>query len=123
MPLILFLFIVFLIILFQKQTRKYFLPSIILFILIFSLLFNFNNKVKNNFIAFYTQISQMVVIVFEKDFSNKKQPPYLKEFTSFHGTWLMNKYIGGGIKNFRYYCHERSGIDKNSKFICNMHPP
>ena len=72
--------------------------------------------------AFYTQISQMMVIVLEKDFSNKKQPPYLKEFTSFHGTWLMNKYIGGGIKNFRYYCHERSNIDKDSKFICNMHP-
>ena len=122
MPLILFLFSVSLIILFQKQTRKYFLPSIILFILIFSLMFNFNNKVKNNFMAFYTQISQMAVIVFEKDFSNKKQPPYLKEFTSFYDTWLLNKYIGGGIKNFRYYCHKRSNIDKDSKFICNMHP-
>ena len=122
MPLILFLFTISLIILFQKQTRKYFLTSIIIFILIFSLLFNLNNKVKNNFIAFYNQISQMVIIVLEKDFSNKRQPPYLKEFTSFHGTWLMNKYIGGGIKNFRYYCHERSNIDKDSKFICNMHP-
>ena len=122
MPLILFLFTVSLIVLFQKQTRKYFLPSIILFILIFSLLFNFNNKVKYNYMAFYTQISQMMTIVLEKDFSSKRKPPYLKEFTSFHGTWLMNKYIGGGIKNFRYYCHERSNIDKNSKFICNMHP-
>ncbi len=122
MPLILFLFTVSLIVLFQKQTRKYFLPSIIIFILIFSLLFNFNNKVKYNYMAFYTQISQMMTIVLEKDFSSKRKPPYLKEFTSFHGTWLMNKYIGGGIKNFRYYCHERSNIDKNSKFICNMHP-
>ena len=110
MPLILFLFTVSLIILFQKQTRKYFLPSIILFILIFTLLFNFNNKVKNNFISFYTQISQMVVIVFEKDFSNKKQPQYLKEFSSFYDTWLLNKYIGGGIKNFRFYCHKRPNI-------------
>jgi len=122
MPLILFLFTVSLIILFQKQTRKYFLPSIILFIIIFSLLFNFNSKVKNNFISFYTQISQMVVIIFEKDFSNKRQPQYLKEFTSFYDTWLLNKYIGGGIKNFRFYCHKRPNIDKDSKFICNMHP-
>ena len=52
MPLILFLFTVSLIVLFQKQTRKYFLPSIILFILIFSLLFNFNNKVKYSYMAF-----------------------------------------------------------------------
>ena len=34
----------------------------------------------------------------------------------------MNKYIGGGIKNFRYYCHHRPNIPKDSKFICNMHP-
>ena len=34
----------------------------------------------------------------------------------------MNKYIGGGIKNFRYYCHYRPAIEKNTKFICNMHP-
>ena len=64
----------------------------------------------------------MVIIVLEKVFSNKRQPPYLKEFTSFHGTWLMNKYIGGGIKNFRFYCHHRPKIEKNAKFICNMHP-
>ena len=35
---------------------------------------------------------------------------------------LLNKYIGGGIKNFRYYCHVRPNIEKNSKFVCNMHP-
>jgi O-antigen ligase len=34
----------------------------------------------------------------------------------------MNKYIGGGIKNFRYYCHVRPNLDKNSVFKCNMHP-
>ena len=72
--------------------------------------------------AFYNQISQMMVIVLEKDFSSKRQPPYLKEFTSFYDTWLLNKYIGGGIKNFRFYCHKRPNIDKDSKFICNMHP-
>ena len=122
MPLLLFLLAVTLIIIFQKQTRRYFFPSIIVFTLIFYLLFNFNSKVKENFRAFYDQISKMKVIILNKDFNNKNMPPYLKEFTSFHGTWLMNKYIGGGIKNFRYYCHERSNIDKNSKFICNMHP-
>ena len=34
----------------------------------------------------------------------------------------MNKYFGGGIKNFRFYCHERPNINKDSKFVCNMHP-
>ena len=34
----------------------------------------------------------------------------------------MNYSVGGGIKNFRYYCHERPNVNKNAKFICNMHP-
>ena len=49
-------------------------------------------------------------------------PQYLKEFSTFYNTWLLNKYIGGGIKNFRYYCHKRDNIDTSSDFICNMHP-
>ena len=63
-----------------------------------------------------------VVIINDRSFNYDKFPPYLKEFASFYDTWLMNKYIGGGIKNFRYYCHHRPNIEKNSKFICNMHP-
>ena len=34
----------------------------------------------------------------------------------------MSKYIGGGIKNFRYYCHTRPNVDESYKFKCNMHP-
>ena len=64
----------------------------------------------------------MIVIAVNRDFQNKNSPQYLKEFSTFYDTWLINKYIGGGIKNFRYYCHIRKNIDKNSKFICNMHP-
>ena len=29
---------------------------------------------------------------------------------------MLNKYIGGGIKNFRYYCHVRPNINKDDKF-------
>ena len=64
----------------------------------------------------------MVVIAVKGDFNNKNTPQYLKEFSTFYGTWSMNKYLGGGIKNFRYYCHTRPNIEKNSQFICNMHP-
>ena len=64
----------------------------------------------------------MTTIIINKDFKNENSPQYLKEFETFYDTWLMNKYIGGGIKNFRYYCHERPNVDKNAKFVCNMHP-
>ena len=46
----------------------------------------------------------------------------ISEFKTFYETWKLNKYIGGGIKNFRFYCHHRSNIDRSSGFICNMHP-
>ncbi len=122
MPLLLFLFAVSLIIIFNKQTRKFFLPTLIIASIIFYILFNFNSKVNINFKAFYSQISTMPVVILEKDLKNNYVPPYLRQFLTFYDTWLMHKYIGGGIKNFRYYCHKRPNIDKNSKFICNMHP-
>ena len=63
----------------------------------------------------------MTNIIINKDFDNTSSQ-YLREFASFYDTWLLNKYIGGGIKSFRYYCHIRPNIDKNSEFLCNMHP-
>ena len=122
MPIILFIFSICLILIFQKQSRKFFLPFIIIFSLTFFLIFNFNKSVKDNFLNFYGQISQMATIVINKDFNNVNSPQYLKEFYTFYDTWLINKYIGGGIKSFRYYCHKRANIDKNQEFICNMHP-
>lgn len=122
MPLLLFLLAVSLIVIFQKQTRKYFLHFIIISTLVFLLIFNLNSKVKANFQSFYAQISQMTTIVINKDFKNEKPPPYFREFATFYDTWLMRKYIGGGIKNFRYYCHMRPNIVKNSEIVCNMHP-
>ena len=62
------------------------------------------------------------MIMLNKDLGQERIPPYFKEFSSFYETWKLNKFIGGGIKTFRYYCHLRENIDKNSDFICNMHP-
>ena len=121
MPLVLFLFSMVLIVLFQKQTRKYLLSFIVLFSLIFYFIFNYNNAVKTNFMSFYEQVSKMRNILVTKEVG-KYAPNYYKEFASFYDTWLINKYIGGGIKNFRYYCHVRPNIAKNYEFKCNMHP-
>ena len=122
MPMLLFVFTVFLILVFNRQTRKFFIPFVLIFTLLFASILNFNSEVKTNFKNFYNQVSKMTTIIIYKDFKNENSPQYLKEFETFYDTWLMNKYIGGGIKNFRYYCHERPNIDKNAKFVCNMHP-
>ena len=122
MPLILYIFSIFLIIIFQKQTRKYLLSFIFIFLTIFFLTYKLVPQFKDNARNFYFQVAEMSVMVLEKDFYNKQSPYYLKEFVTFYDTWLMHKYLGGGIKNFRYYCHHRKDIDINSEFICNMHP-
>ena len=64
----------------------------------------------------------MIIIVKNNDYKNEHSPVYLKQFETFYETWLMNRYIGGGIKNFRYYCHERPIVVKDTKLVCNMHP-
>ena len=122
MPALLFIFSIFLVVIFNRETRKYFFSFILIFSFSFALIFNFNSEVKKNFKNFYSQISHISLVLLNKDSTNKRGSEYLREFHSFYDTWSMNKYIGGGIKNFRYYCHNRPNIKKGSKFICNMHP-
>ena len=122
MPLLLFVLAVSLIAIFQKQTRKFFIPFIFIFSVIFLVLYNSNNEIRTHFLGFQDKIVKMAIAITKQDIDGDKTPQYLKEFSTFYDTWLMNKYIGGGIKNFRFYCHERKNIDKDNKFICNMHP-
>ena len=46
---------------------------------------------------------------------------YFHEFKTFYGTWLMNKYIGGGVKSFRINCWERQNIKVGERTTCNTH--
>ena len=103
--------------------------------------FNFNDKIKANFNKFFIQLNYISKSIVNSEFNDIERASYLIEFATFYDTWLMNKYIGGGIKNFRYYCHIRPNVDKNSTFYiywdqrfaggehgrkvifkCNMHP-
>ena len=123
MPLILFVLGISALLVFQKETRKYIPIFIIVFSLAFIVIFKLNSTVRHNFINFYKQIDGIAkTSILNKTEEINLHSNYSKEFSTFYDTWLMNKYIGGGIKSFRYYCHTRPNIDKNSKFICNMHP-
>lgn len=123
MPLILFIFTIFLIIIFNNEVRKYLLYFLATLSIIFIVTFNINKEVNYNFKNLYQQVSKMPVSILKKNFnSDKNTPLYLVEFSTFYDTWLMNKYLGGGIKNFRWNCHFRPNIDYSKKFVCNMHP-
>ena len=121
MPLILFILGISALLVFQKETRKYLPMFVLVFSLTFLVIFKFNSTVRYNFINFYSQVDGIIKTSILKK-SDNPYSDYSKQFNSFYDTWLMNKYIGGGIKSFRYYCHVRPNIDKNSKFKCNMHP-
>ena len=121
MPFVLFLFTITLILIFQKELRRYFISFFTIFSLIFLIIYNLNTEVKINFQNFYKQIYGISKILTSKNYDSNT-PQYFKEFESFYNTWTLNKYLGGGIKNFRYYCHVRPNIDTEAGFICNMHP-
>ena len=123
MPFIMYLMLISLVILFQKRVRKFFFPFIFLTSITFFIAFNFNFlNVKGNFYDFYKQVNQIKTSLLTDDTSHKNAYFYYGEFATFYDTWRLNKTIGGGIKNFRYYCHARDNIDKNAEFKCNMHP-
>ena len=122
MPLLLYFFSVSLIFLLEKRFRKYFLLFFLLFFLVFSSIYKLNSTVKNNYDNFHNRVSMMYGAVINKNFKDNNVPQHFREFGTFYNTWLMNKYLGGGLKSFRNNCHLRPNVDRNSKFVCNMHP-
>ena len=123
MPLILFIFSIFLILFFEVKFRKYFIVFLTAIVVIFSLLYNFNFKIKNNFERFKNDIIKISTFCDASKIKNEseKLPPHCEEFKSFYGTWKLSKYIGGGIKTFRYNCH-KTNISKVVSVKCNTHP-
>ena len=66
-------------------------------------------------------MSSMTEIVIKGDFKNNNSPQYLREFESFYDTWLMNKYIGGGLKILDIIAIQDLILIK-IQILCNMHP-
>ena len=86
------------------------LPISLIFIIVFSIIYNTNKTVSANFENFKLQLKQITTFLVSDKKELNKAPSYIKQFSTFHETWLMNKYFGGGIKNFRYHCHKRPNI-------------
>ena len=49
MPMLLFVFTVFLILVFNKQIRKFFIPFVLIFSFLFTLILNTDSEIKTNF--------------------------------------------------------------------------
>ena len=128
MALILFIFTILLILLFEKKTKKIIPPTLVIVSIIFFIFYSSNIHVKNNFNHLSTSITKLGKIIIADNFSKEKKvtwndvPTYYHEFRNFYGTWLMNKYIGGGIRSYRHNCPDRKYIKYYERTTCNTHP-
>ena len=128
MPLVLFLLSIFLILLFENKTRKYIPISLIVVTSIFFIIYKNNLVVKNSFDSFIDNSSSMIKVFVVENITKsskipeQKIPTYYQEMKTFYGTWMMNKYIGGGVKSFRHNCPKREILSHNERTTCNTHP-
>jgi len=127
-PFVLLVITVLLLIFFDKKIRiKMILFLTIGFFTFLSLLNNF--QVKVNYQAFLFQAEKLINIslslndtIESKRADRLKLPEHFNEFQTFYGTWLMNKYTGGGIRSFRFNCPNREYRSLNERDECNIHP-
>ena len=128
MPLVLFLLSIFLILLFENKTRKYIPLSLIAVSSVLFIIYKNNSIVKDSFDSFIVNSSRMINIFVVENITKSSKipenriPVYYQEMKTFYGTWMMNKYIGGGIKSFRHNCPKRKILSHNERTTCNTHP-
>jgi len=140
MPLILFIILITGVLSFNKPMQKFLLSFLLLSAIILATLWNFNSDIKNHLNNFKGRVGQIIEFastviiknkesIYEEDKNNiaewyrytinvngkiiPLQNTHIKEFNSGYQTWLEHKYIGGGIKSFRYNC---------VTFNCSSHP-
>ena len=128
MSLMLFLFGIFLVFLNTKTLRKYILLILVTISLMVGILFSVNESVKNYYNGFYVASKNILSVYSNKllgsdlDIPYETKHTYLHEFESGFSTWKLNKYIGGGLKSFRYNCPKRKIEAINVRTTCNIHP-
>ena len=148
MPMLLFFFGCFLIILFVKKLRVAMLSSILIFISIFFLIFKSDPMMHNKYSTFFSQINLLNYIQNNESIEKVKKVEDLKqednkknnEFTFLgetgHGVifrtaiimWLEQPLFGFGQKSFRIKCHEINSpetLDIRTMILprgCSTHP-
>ena len=128
MPLILFFMSIFLILITDKTLKRYLMHIFIFIFLISFVTINSSSQLKAYYKSFFKQ-SEKILSLFSyritgvgSDLLYEGRPNYIHEFDAGIGTFKLNKYIGGGIKSFRFNCPSRKIETINERTTCNMHP-
>ena len=120
MPLVIFFLSSSILLFLEIKNKKSLFVFFSMIVVIFFLIFNFNQKIQKNFKTFYSISKQLTKSAFTQNYINHPLP-YKDEFISGYQTWKVNKTIGGGITNFNFYCYKSKEKSKISYF-CNNHP-
>ena len=115
MPIILFFFMITLIIFFEKKLRKFFIPFVFLIVSAFFIIIKISPVMYNHYGHFYTKVLQFQYFLYPEKNHLLTTNTHVKEFMTGYKTWVAKKYIGGGIKSWRFNC------PKNAK-NCSSHP-
>ena len=127
MPLILFIISIILIMLTNKTIKRFLLQIFILIFVVSFITINSNDKLNRYYKTFYYQTENIVSHYVYKitGIGSKtpfnRTPNYIYEFDSGISTFKLNKYLGGGVKSFRFNCPKRK-ITNRERTTCNMHP-
>ena len=137
MPLILLLFSLFLIFIAEKNLRKYFIPFVLISLISILSIYNFNQSYNKHLNRYYDRVTEFIIFfsdIYSKDSEVKKrydsrryvidvngkkvQMPnvYVKEFEAGYKTWLLNRFVGDGVKSFKKNCQMTNVIN------CGPHP-
>ncbi len=122
MPLIMFMGLIVLIVIFEKRIRKYLLTLSLLASILFATIYTQNRNIENQISTFFIQANKLSSVLFSEEIDRYQLPDHFAEFESFYDTWLMNKYIGGGVRSFRLNCPHRLNIHPDERKKCNTHP-
>lgn len=133
-PLLSFITICFLIIIFEKEFRKYLIFFLLLISIIFTTSYKLSEEIDDHYGTLYLKIIQIFTVTdptsfkiskklskerYQGEIFSKKIPltnVYVKDMYYGYKTWELNKYFGGGIKSFRINC------PKTKLPNCGPHP-
>ena len=130
MPLLLFLITLGFFSIFKLETLKYFILILIISLLSISFFKSIKPSINQNINHFQASIKNMVFItnkIIKGEFEDSDRqrndfPEQFREFETSYDTWKMNKFIGGGVRSYRFNCTMRKNIEINERITCNTHP-
>jgi hypothetical protein len=138
MPYLIFIFSIIILLLFLKNHRIKLFSSLILIILIFLIFFNNYDILRKRYLGlvgelqlekivklFSNKVSKSTILIINDGKNevnnNNFNSDYLKIYNSAFHVFLINPFLGNGLKSFAQQCNNLN-ISSNNNLTCSTHP-